>query len=137
MDVSIIKGKVKLKGRGSSCEVNSNVVITRPDGTTFEIAGLGEYEAGGITVVSTTRGYVIEIEGLRVCILDVKNTAKLESSEIDELGSIDITVCDNQDLAKQTDPWVIITTGTDGAPKYSISKEKLPSDLMIVVLTSK
>jgi hypothetical protein len=137
MDISIIKGKIKLKGKQTSCEVNSNVVITRPDGSTFEIAGQGEYEAGGITVVATSRGYVIEIESLRVCVLDPKNSNKLEAAEIEELGSVDITVCDSQDLAKQTDPWVIVTTGGEGTPKYSVTKDKLPSDLQVVVLTSK
>lgn len=137
MDISLVKGKVKIKGKLASCEVAQGIVITRPDGSTFDIAGHGEYEAGGISVVSTNRGYVVEVEGLRICVLDLKNTAKLEPSEIDELGSIDITVCDNHELAKQTDPWVILTSGAEGAPKYSVTKDKLPSDLQVVVLTSK
>lgn len=130
MDISIIKGKVKLKGKQASCEVGDGIVITRPDGSNFDIEGFGEFEAGGISIVAAIGVTVVEIEGLRVCILE-------ELAENLPTDSIDITVCTNLEFAKKTDPWVVITTGAEGAPKYSISKDKLPSDLQVVVLTSK
>lgn len=130
MDISIIKGKIKLKGKQASCEVGEGVVITRPDNTNFVIDGFGEFEAGGISIVASLGVTVVEIEGLRICVLE-------GAAENLPTDSIDITVSANLELAKKTDPWVVITTGAEGAPKYSISKDKLPSDLQVVVLSSK
>ena len=130
MDISIVKGKVKLKGKQASCEVGGGAVITRPDGSNFAIDGLGEFEAAGISMVITIGVTVVEIEGMRICIFE-------ENAENLPTDSIDITVSTNLELAKKTDPWVVITTGSEGAPKYSITKDKLPSDLQVVVLTSK
>lgn len=141
MDILSNKGKLKIKGKYASCDVDEKLIITRPDGTTFQIDAPGEYEAGGVSVVGNEfenlNIYVVEIEGLRICVLPNLETEKLTSEILDALGSIDICVGQKIDLAKQTDPWVAITYGEEGVPKYSITKDKLPTDLQVVVLTSK
>lgn len=141
MDISYIKGKVKIKGKLASCDVDDKVIISRPDGTTFQIDAPGEYEAGGVSVVGNLyQGlnlYVVEIDGLRISILPNLSSDKLTPEILDSLGSIDICVGQSLDLAKQTDPWVVITLGDGGVLKYSVTKDKLPSDLQVVVLASK
>ncbi|MBI5358492.1 hypothetical protein HZB69_02580 [Candidatus Amesbacteria bacterium] len=141
MDILYFKGKLKIKGKTASAEVDDFVVITRSDGSTFQIEAPGEYEAGGVSVVCNLYEeknlFVVEIEGLRICVLPNLASEKLTSEIIDTLGSIDISAGPNPDLAKQTDPWVVVTNGDEGLPKYSITKDKLPADLQVVVLTSK
>ena len=141
MDILYFKGKIKIKGKTAVAEVDEKVVITRADASTFQIEAPGEYEAGGVSVVCNLYEeknlFVVEIEGLRICVLPNLASEKLTSEIIDTLGPIDIWVGPNPDLAKQTDPWVVVTSGDEGLPKYSITKDKLPSDLQVVVLTSK
>lgn len=146
MDISINKGKIKLKGKSASAEVDGGVLITRPDGTDFIIDSPGEYEAGGISVIGvaafSTCIYVVEVDDLRICVLNSQIQEKLTSDLLDALGPIDITVSEKLDLAKQTDPYVaIITKAETGMAepvvKYSVTSEKLPQDLQVVVLTTK
>ena len=146
MDISINKGKIKLKGKLASAEVDGGVLITRPDSTDFTIDSPGEYEAGGISVIGvaafTTCVYVVEIESLRICVLNSQIQEKLPADLLDALGPIDITVSEKLDLAKQTDPYVaVITKAETGMSepvlKYSVTSEKLPGELQVVVLTSK
>ena len=141
MDILYFKEKIKIKGKTAVVEVDDFVVITRSDGSTFQIEAPGEYEAGGVSVVCNLYEeknlYVVEIEGLRICVLLDLTGEKLTPEILDALGPIDICVGPNPDLAKQTDPWVVVTSGDEGLPKYSITKDKLPSDLQVVVLTSK
>jgi hypothetical protein len=141
MDILYFKEKIKIKGKTAVAEVDDFVVITRSDGSTFQIESPGEYEAGGVSVVCNLYEeknlFVVEIEGLRICVLPSLTGEKLTPEILDALGPIDICVGQNPDLAKQTDPWVVVTGGDEGLPKYSITKDKLPSDLQVVVLTSK
>ncbi len=141
MDILFNKGKIKLKGKSASCDVDDKAIITRPDGTIFQIDAPGEYEASGVSVVGSLFEnliiYVVEIEGLRITVLPKLPVEKLTAEILDALGPIDICVGQNPDLAKQTDPWVVVTSGDEGLPKYSITKDKLPSELQVVVLTSK
>lgn len=141
MDILYTKGKFKLKGRSASAELDGTALITRADGSTFEVDAPGEYEAGGVSIIGVpfmdSNIYVTEIEGLRVCVLNDKIQEKLTSEILDALGPIDICISANQDLAKQTDPWVVVTLGAEGLPKYSVTHDKLPADLQVVVLTSK
>lgn len=141
MDILFNKGKIKLKGKVASCEVDDKATITRPDGTTFQIDAPGEYEAGGVSIVGSLfqdlNTYVVEIDDLRICVLPKYSIEKLTSELLDVLGPIDICISLNQDLAKQTDPWVVVTFAEEGLPKYSVTKDKLPADLQVVVLTSK
>ncbi len=143
MDISINKGKIKLKGKLASAEVDGGVLITRPDGTDFNIDNAGEYEAGGISVIGvaafSTCIYVVEMDDLRICVLNSQIQEKLPSDLLDALGPIDITVSEKSDLAKQTDPYVaIITKAEPGTAepvlKYSVTSEKLPQELQVVVL---
>ena len=84
MDISINKGKIKLKDKSASVEVDGGVLITRPDGTDFTIDSPGEYEAGGVSVIGVaafaTCIYVVEIENLRICVLNSQIQEKLPQS---------------------------------------------------------
>ena len=146
MDISINKGKIKIKGKSAGAEVDGGVLITRPDGTDFTIDSPGEYEAGGISVIGvaafSTCIYVVEVDGLRICVLNSQIQEKLPSNLLDALGPIDITVSEKLDLAKQTDPYVAVITKaepglSEPVVKYSVTLEKLPQDLQVVVLTTK
>lgn len=143
MEITLAKNNaLRLKGRQALVEYDQTVEITRADGTKFSVDGLGEYEAGGVSVVATIGGFVIEIENLRVCVLDPKLTEKLTPEILDEIGAVDITVSPNLDLAKQTDPWVAITATADPSLpepvlRYIVTADKLPSDLQVVVLVAK
>ncbi len=143
MDISRVLGKIKLKGKSANVQIDGGVVITRPDDTSFTIDGAGEYEVGGISVIGvaafSTCVYVVEIEDLRICVLNSQIQEKLPSDLLESLGSVDITVSEKLDLAKQTDPYVIVVTKAEsGMPepllKYIVTAEKLPSDLQVVVL---
>ena len=101
-------------------------------GSSFIIAGPGEYEVKGVSIIGVhtwhddkeglERGantvYVIEMEGLRVCHLgDLGH--KLTTEQLEEIGSIDIAMIPvggvysidaktAMEVVKQLDPWVII-----------------------------
>lgn len=135
MDFSLSDNKLFIKSKTFQVEVSEKGVSI---GGKFLVDSPGEYEVGGVSVVGITGvpAYVIEVEGLRIFVC-TKEFEKLTEAQLLEIGSIDISWTHNQDLSKQVDPWVVITTGTEGISKYSISKEKLPADLQIVVLTTK
>lgn len=135
MDFSISDGKLFIKSKAFQVDVSEKGINI---GGKFLVSEPGEYEVGGVSVLGIVGAsvYVIEIEALRIFVC-VKEIEKLTETQLSEIGSIDISWTPNSELSKQVDPWVIITTGTEGISKYSISKEKLPADLQVVALTTK
>ena len=104
---------------GEKVKINESFVIDRP----------GEYEVGGVSVVGLVGdGYIIEMDGLRFC-------TATKSTDVD---AIDIALLHEVDaeMVKQLEPWVVVTTGKEGIAKYSISRDKLPTELTTVCLTT-
>lgn len=158
-------------------------------GTPFVIAGPGEYEVKGVSVIGVhtfhddqsgaARGintvYVIEMDELRLVHLgDLGH--KLTEENLAEIGSVDIVFIPvggeytidakiAAEVVKQVDPWIAVPmhyqqegleAGTFGklvgvdaflkemakegvvpAPKLTMSVDKLPTELQIVVLERK
>ncbi|KKU02926.1 MAG: hypothetical protein UX99_C0031G0004 [Candidatus Amesbacteria bacterium GW2011_GWB1_47_26] len=125
MDITFSKREFKIKGKtgvvsvGERVKVNENFVIDQP----------GEYEVGGVSVIGLVGGgYVVEMDGLRLC----------TATKSAEAGAIDIALLPEVDaeVVKQIDPWVVVTTGKEGVAKYTISRDKLPTELTTIWLTS-
>ncbi|KKS33097.1 MAG: hypothetical protein UU93_C0002G0025 [Candidatus Amesbacteria bacterium GW2011_GWA2_42_12] len=162
MDITLTDSKTfKIKTKLSSVLVSDIIKIDRPDGDQFVIDAAGEYEVSGISViglqVDKTIFYVVEAEGMRMAVAG-KSDEKLSAENLSELGSIDIALIPTDmdakiavEIARQIDPWVIIPSGFnptaflkemgtaayEPVPKYSISKDKLPAELAVVILSSK
>ena len=150
MEISILNTKnFKLKTKTTTVVTGDKFMVGE-----FEITGPGEYEVNGVSVVGTPRGFVIEADNLRICLI-TKTDAKLSDSEVEEFGSIDITLVPTdgdvkmaQQIAKQVDPWVMIpnnfnvteflkemgTASYEPVPKYTISHDKLPQELQVICL---
>lgn len=125
MDITFSKSEFKIKGKAGVATVGKDVKINEH----FVIDQPGEYEVGGISVVGLVGGgYVIEMDGLRLC------TATKSS----EAGAVDILLLSEVDteMVKQIDPWVVVTTGKEGVAKFTISRDKLPTELTTVCLTT-
>ncbi len=105
---------------GERIKINENFVIDSP----------GEYEVGGVSVIGLVGGgYVVEMDGMRLC----------TATKSTEAGAIDILLLPELDaeMVKQIDPWVIMTTGKEeGMAKYTISRDKLPTELTTIWLTN-
>lgn len=126
----------KLKGKTASAVVLGNKVTIEPSG--FVISDPGEYEVGGVSVLSFGDSvFVVEIDNLRIIFLSQKPSEQI----VAEAGAIDIAVSDNIDVAKSVDPWIAVTTtpvaGVEAMPKLTTTSDKLPPDLQVVVLSSK
>ncbi len=147
MDISLADSKsFKIKTKTASVVVGETIMVNE-----FVIDAAGEYEVSGVSVVGVPVDrsvfYVVETEGMRVAVVG-KSEEKLSAENLSELGSIDIALVPTDmdakiavEIARQLDPWVIIPSGFDPAyepvPKYSISKDKLPTELAVVILSSK
>ncbi len=141
MDIFAIgPSNYKVKGKTASVTVSLDKVIIEPAGkSTFTISEPGEYEVGGVSVLSFGTGAnVVEIDNLRIIFL---GSEKPTDEVISEAGSIDIAVSINVDVAKAVDPWIAATTtpvsGIEPLPKLSMTSDKLPPDLQVVVLSAK
>lgn len=125
VDITFNKGVFKIKGKTGVVAVGEKIVIN----DNFTIDGPGEYEVGGVSVIGLVGGgYVVEMDGLRLC----------TAGKSAEAGAIDILLLLEEDaeMVKQIDPWVVVATGKEGVAKYSISRDKLPTELTTVWLTS-
>lgn len=125
MDITFNKGAFKIKGKIGIVSVGEKVSINE----SFVIESPGEYEVGGVSVIGLVGGgYVVEMDGLRLC----------TATKSAEAGAIDILLLFEVDaeMVKQIDPWVVVSTGKEGVAKYTISRDKLPTELTTVWLTS-
>lgn len=133
--------------------------------TGFRIDGPGEYEIKEVSVIGVANGdktiYVIEVEGLRVCYVGGVSQ-KLVQDQLEEMGSIDILLlpvggegeADPKlavEVLRQVDPWIAIPTlgetanflkelgkeNIEPVAKLSITSEKLPSELTVMLLEKK
>lgn len=162
MDISLADSKsFKIKTKAASVLVGEVIKIDRTESDQFVIDAAGEYEVSGISVVGLSVGnaifYVVEAEGMRIAVVG-KSDKKLLAENLSELGSIDIALIPTDmdakiavEIARQLDPWVMIpsgfnptvflkelgTTAYEPVPKYSISKDKLPTELAVVILSAK
>lgn len=141
MDIAAIgSDNYKVKGKAASVAVSLGKVVIEPTGkSSFTVSEPGEYEVGGVSVLSFGTGVnVVEIDNLRIIFL---GSEKPSDEIISEAGSIDIAVSVNVDVAKAVDPWIAVTTapvsGIEPLPKLSTTSDKLPPDLQVVVLSSK
>lgn len=141
MDIAAIgPSNYKVKGKTASVIVSSDKITIEPAGKPpFNVTDPGEYEVGGVSVLSFGSGVsVVEIDNLRIIFL---GSEKPSDETISEAGSIDIAVSINVDVAKAVDPWIAVTTtpvsGIEALPKLSTTSDKLPSDLQVVVLSSR
>ncbi len=125
MDITFNKGEFKIKGKmgvvsvGEKVMINENFVIDQP----------GEYEVGGVSVIGLVGGgYVVEMDALRLC----------TATKSTDVGAIDMALLPEVDaeMVKQIDPWIVVTVGKEGVAKYTISRDKLPTELTTVWLTS-
>jgi hypothetical protein len=139
MDFTLSGNKLFIKTKGiqvgvseAGININDNFLVSSP----------GEYEVGGVSVLGIVGApvYVVEVETLRIFVC-AKEFEKLTEVQLSEIGSIDVSWTPIQDLSKQVDPWVILTKATEGderaVSKYSVTKDKLPADLLVVALTTK
>lgn len=125
MDITFNKGVFKIKGKTGVVSVGEKTVINE----NFIIDGAGEYEVGGVSVIGLVGGgYVIEMDGLRLCTA----TKSTEAGAIDILMLFEVDV----EMVKQIDPWVVVAPGKEGVAKYTISRDKLPTELTTVWLTN-
>lgn len=162
MDITLVDSKTfRIKTKLSSVLISEIIKIDRPGTDQFVIDAPGEYEVSGISVVGVSISksvfYVVEAEGMRVAVVG-KGEEKLSAENLSELGSIDIALVPTEmdakiavEITRQIDPWVIIPSGFNPTaflkeigiatyeplPKYSISKDKLPTELAVVILSSK
>jgi hypothetical protein len=134
----------RFKGKNSMVTYDRGVVAIGSD-KPFKIDAPGEYEVQGISVIGIngpTQIYVIEIDGVRVAVLD-KISEKLSDAQVEDMGAIDILVCSAPlaEVVSQVDPWVIVTEvaadGVTKSAKYSVSADKLPTETTTVVLERK
>ncbi len=145
MDISSLDATgFRFKGKNSVVTYDRGVVAIGTD-KPFKINAPGEYEVQGISVIGIngpTQIYVIEIDGVRVAVLD-KTTEKLTDAQIEDMGSIDILVSSIPlaEVVAQIDPWVIVTEvaaeGVAKSAKYSVSADKLPTETTTVILERK
>lgn len=157
MDISLADSKTfKIKTKTASVTVGGTIMVNQ-----FVIDAAGEYEVSGVSVVGVPVGksvfYVVEAERMRIAVAG-KSGEKLPAESLSELGSIDIILIPTDmdakiavEIVRQIDPWVIIPSGFnptaflkemgtaayEPVPKYSISKDKLPTELAVVILSSK
>ncbi len=125
MDITFNKGVFKIKGKMGVVSVGEKVSINE----SFVIDGPGEYEVGGVSVIGLVGGgYIVEMDGLRLC----------TATKSADAGAIDILLLFEEDaeMVKQIDPWVVVTIGKEGVAKYTISRDKLPTELTTVWLTN-
>jgi hypothetical protein len=149
--------KCKSKTTNLLC-AGKEVIIEKNTGEKMTISEQGEYEVAGVSVIGSKNAYVLEIDGVRICYV-FNYAEKLPENELAELGSIDIALLqtegDNKlsaEIARQLDPWVMIPSPFNATDfmkvlgvstyepvnKYAVaSRDKLPSELQIVVLSSK
>ncbi|MEK9200403.1 MAG: hypothetical protein AAB909_00345 [Patescibacteria group bacterium] len=138
--VAVGNNNYKIKGKSASVGVSSDKIIIEQVGkAAFTISEPGEYEVGGVSVLSFgSQTNVVEIDNLRIVFL---GTEKPSDETISEAGSIDIAVSVSIDIAKAVDPWIAVTTteiaGVEALPKLSTTADKLPTDLQVVVLSTK
>lgn len=154
MEITSFSGKYfKIKTKLTTATLGDKLLLTRSDETVLEITGPGEYEVGGISVVKLPYAAIIEADNTRTIWLeDIPN--KLSEKQLEEIGPIDVVLVPTEkevEAAKQLDPWVIIPSSFNPTAvlkelgvgelhpvaKYSISSDKLPSELQIVVLEDK
>lgn len=157
MDIALADQKLfKIKTKTAQVSVGETVAVGD-----FKIDGPGEYEVSGVSVIGVACGpvttYIVEAEGVRVCLIG-KVSEKLTAEQLVGVGSIDIALIPTDmnckiavEVARQVDPWVIIPSGfnltefmkelgvatSEPVPKYTISRDKLPSELAVVILSSK
>lgn len=139
MDFTLVDNKLFIKTKSISVDFSEQGVNI---GGKFLVSSPGEYEVGGVSVLGIVGVpvYVIEIETLRIFVC-FKESEKLTEAQLSEIGSIDVSCTPSQELSKQVDPWVILTKAVAGderaVSKYSLTKDKLPADLLVVALTTK
>lgn len=134
--------------------VSGEATVSKIDGTPYVIHGAGEYEVRGIGVIGFSTGnntmYRIEIDG--VSVVHLGNLARsLTTTEIDELDGVDIlliaTGAHAVTMVNEIEPSIVIPIGDTAAflkeigkegiiaqPKLTVSKDKLPEQLEVVVL---
>lgn len=146
MDISTTgKNGYKVKGKNALLTVeDGKVKIDREK--PFIVDSPGEYEVEGISIIgiqdSVGKIYIVELDNVRVSFIDGVGE-KLTPEQVEEIGPIDIVVLQNlnQEVAKQVDPWVVITeTVSPDLPaiaKYSVTSDKLPTETQTVVLERK
>jgi hypothetical protein len=146
MDIATLGGTgYKIKGKNAVVLVeDGKVKIDREK--PFVIDSPGEYEVSDVSVIgiqdSVGSVYVIEADNLRICVLTGIGE-KLNQEQVEEIGSIDIAVLPklNLEVVKQVDPWVVLTETTSpdttAVAKYSITSDKLPTEIQTVVLERK
>lgn len=140
----------KVKGKNmtiTSDPVGKSLLIAGPDRPDFNIPGPGEYEIGGVDVFAGNDVYRVIIDDVSVCFLATK-------SNLDKIGNIDILIVgallDSETITK-LEPLVVIPIGSEeekakfikelgrdgitAQPKLSISKEKLPEEMAVYLLS--
>lgn len=156
MEITALTSKhFKIKNKSAALSLGDKLAITRTDGSVFEISGHGEYEVGGISVVSWPYIILVEADGARVALLK-NDTSKLSQEKLDDIGPVDVVLVPTDgadikvlvDVAKQLDPWIIVPSSFNPTAalkelgvaelnpvnKLVVSADKLPSELQIVVL---
>lgn len=141
------------------------ILLTQKEGEVFNeaesglvISGPGEYETKGINIKGISLGdgilYLIEEKKLSV-VLTGKAGNKLSEQDVDEVGDCDILMVPAQgaqDMISKLEPKIIIPIYEDGGsldsflkemgvdsaqpqPKLSITKDKLPEEPKVIVLS--
>jgi hypothetical protein len=166
MDITYLgQNGFRIKGKSRTVILDgdnkSEVVIKSEEADKiFKIDGPGEYETGGVSVIGIAHEsktiFVIEMENLRIAHF-MKLEQKLSQEQVEEIGEIDILIMDltlGMELAKQIDPWVVIPVSENGdkmidflkqmgkpdlpaIPKYSVTFERLPEEMQVIVLEKK
>jgi len=150
MEISRVGTGVRIKGKNS--QVVADSLEAFPKVGDFAVPGPGEYEIGGVTVVTKVvpiRFCHLVIDGINVCLLD-EPERKLTNAEVELIGDVDILVLKTDGTAEiisEVSPRIVIPLGDrtklvkemggeTPAPqnKLAISKDKLPETTNLVIL---
>lgn len=135
MEISIVKGDFRIKGKQTAVMVGDKVTVGE-----FVIPGPGEYEAGGVTVIGLPgKVYRFNVDNVSVLFSD----RKLTDEEKTLVGTVNILVAPaKSELEAELEPAYFIPTGetkevsefAQRLPKLVTSAEKLPETTTVVVL---
>lgn len=161
MDITHV-GNVSLRIKGKTATVVTNPdtsvrISDRAEGNPYVVDGPGEYEVKGVGIIGFSTGkstvYRIEIDGVSIVYLGHLDRT-LTASEVDSLDGVDILVVPvvgAMPIVQEVEPSIVIPIQYGAGeltaflkeigkediqpqPKLSITKDKIPEQMQVVVL---
>ncbi len=151
MEITKIKDdSFRIKGKEAIAEIDLATGSLKIED--FTISGPGEYEVRGVIALGIAvpqKVYCLTVDNVRICALTLI-TDKFTNDQAESLGDVDILLLDTRnspEIVAQLTPRIVIPAGEtekflrdmgkEGIalqPKLSITKDKLPEELQVVLL---